>query len=395
MNFRENTLVYAPKRRIQFPALLWFTLAMTGVLIQLHLGQINNYLIFKNVFWHTLHQVNLYAYYPKEYLDLNHYGPLFSIIIAPFAILPDWLGVILWAMFNAWALYYAIKQLPISIELKNLILLICSVEMMTSIQNVQFNPILTSWILLTFICILKDKTSLACLFISAGFLVKIYGIVGIVFFFFSKDKLNFAKYLFLWMFILFCLPMFLSSPSFILQTYIDWYHALAEKNSVNVQLDSFGIDISVMGLIRRIFNLKNLHNSTIIFPAILAIISPLFRINKFENLNLKLAYLSLVLISVVIFSSSAESPTYIIAVTGVAIWYATYQGDHFLLVNIGVALVILFTSIATTDLFPKYIRIHYIIPYSLKGLPCFIVWLILIYQLLTTRPVPTHKLNLL
>ena len=33
--------------------------------------------------------------------------------------------------------------------------------------------------------------------------------------------------------------------------------------------------------------------------------------------------------------------------------------------------------------FPQFIRTNLIRPYSLKALPCFIVWLVLVFQLLT------------
>jgi hypothetical protein len=54
---------------------------------------INNYLIFKNVFFNTIHQKNLFIHYPDLYFDLNHYGVFFSALIAPFAMMPDWLGI--------------------------------------------------------------------------------------------------------------------------------------------------------------------------------------------------------------------------------------------------------------------------------------------------------------
>ena len=131
--------------------------------------------IYKNVFWHTLHQQNLYSLYPAEYMDKNHYGPLFSIIIAPFAILPNFIGATLWAMLNVGILYYAIQKLPITLWGKQIILLISLIETLTSIQNLQFNPMLCSWIILTYVCIKENKLGVAALLIVAGVFVKLYG----------------------------------------------------------------------------------------------------------------------------------------------------------------------------------------------------------------------------
>jgi len=102
---------------------LWFGLAFIGVVQELwHHYPPNNFLIFKGVFEHTLQQTNLFAEYPKEYMDVNHYGPTFSILFAPFALTGNYAGCILWVMFNATILFIAIKQLPIQQQLQNAIL---------------------------------------------------------------------------------------------------------------------------------------------------------------------------------------------------------------------------------------------------------------------------------
>jgi hypothetical protein len=44
--------------------------------------------------------------------------------------------------------------------------------------------------------------------------------------------------------------------------------------------------------------------------------------------------------------------------------------------------VLVFTVLSPTDVFPRYIRLEYVIRYSLKALPCFLAWLIITYQLL-------------
>ena len=70
------------------------------------------------MFWHLVEQKNLYAAYPLEHFDFFHYGPVFSLVIAPFAILPDLAGVLLWGIFNVLILYYALNQLKLKPGLK-------------------------------------------------------------------------------------------------------------------------------------------------------------------------------------------------------------------------------------------------------------------------------------
>ena len=85
---------------------IWVILSLVGML-KFHRSY-NNYLIFRGVYWHTINGTSLYAPYPMEYWDMNHYGPLFSLVIAPFAILPEWIGMLLWLMFLSGWLFAAV-----------------------------------------------------------------------------------------------------------------------------------------------------------------------------------------------------------------------------------------------------------------------------------------------
>ena len=69
---------------------LWVLIAVSGM-TRLGHGRENNFLIFKYAYWHVVGQQPLYEHYPAEYFDMNHYGPFFSLVIAPFALPPVWL----------------------------------------------------------------------------------------------------------------------------------------------------------------------------------------------------------------------------------------------------------------------------------------------------------------
>ena len=367
-------------------AIFWFGVPFIALILEVMRSpvQINNYLIFKNVFWHTIQEQNLYDFYPNSYSDKNHYGPLFSLLIAPFAIFPDYIGVILWGMFNVSILFYAVQKLPVSNWGKSIILLVSLIETLTSIQNVQSNPMICSWIILTYVSIKDSKLGLAALLIVAGTLIKVYGIVGLPFIFLSKDYKKIVGYIILWAFILFCLPMFISSYEYIIQTYKNWYLSLVEKNSENLLASENGgmQDISVMGFFKRITGHYTLKNFYFLAPAATIMLMPLYRFSKLNNLKYQLTYLAQILIGVVIFSSSAESPTYVIAVVGFAIWYVLYAPKPPVWLYILLILTLLLTVFSPTDLFPRYLREAFVLKYSLKTLPCFIAWLIISFNLL-------------
>ncbi len=371
-------------RKISFAAIFWFSLAIIASVIQLKRGApaYNNYLIFKGVFWHTIAQDNLYDYYNLEYFDVNHYGPIFSFVIAPFAVLPNVLGCFLWCFANAVFLFYAVRKLPVSHKNQNIILLIGALEMMTATHNTQFNPMLTSWIIFSYILVKEKKDFWATLFIAAGMFTKLYGVVGLAFFLFSDNKIKFVWSFVFWCAILFFLPMLLSSPNFIIQSYKNWYFSLAEKNDSNQ--DSAMQGMSVMRLLKKVFFIKNLKDIYVLGIAAILYLLPMLRNSQFKQKNFQLSYLAFLLIGLVIFSSSAESATFVIAMMGVGIWYILQEENKWWIIALLVFALVL-TSLSTTDFFPKFVKVEYVRPLGLKALPCFLIWLTIAFQLLTKK----------
>ena len=170
--------------------LIWIVITVVSVVKQFLIGNYNNYKIFKGVYFHTINKLPLYNEYPLEYFDHNHYGPVYSLIIAPFAILPDYIGMILWGIFNAAILVWAITQLPLKQAQITAVLWICFHEFLTTLLGLQFNPIMTALIILSFVYIDKEKVFWAAMFIVLGVFVKLYGVVGLAFFFFTKNKIK-------------------------------------------------------------------------------------------------------------------------------------------------------------------------------------------------------------
>jgi hypothetical protein len=368
---------------------IWFLFPMLACIAEISrgLGDINNFLIYKQVFWHTIEQKHLYLSYPLDYNDVNHYGPLFSILIAPFALTPIYIGCFLWCLLNVGFLFYAIKQLPLSQKSIRFILFIGVFELITSVHSVQFNPMLCGMILLSFIAIEKEKIWLGTFFIVAGTLIKIYSVVGLLFFLFTPHKKKFIYTGIVWLAVLVCLPMLISSPQYIIDSYIDWYEVLIEKNGQNIESSMFAgmQDISVMGMIRRVFGVYHMPNIFVTMPAGIIMLLPLLRFSLWGNPLYRFNYLALLLIGLVIFSSSAESPTFVIAVIGYLIWHVQQLYKDTFPYKVLLILMLLLTIFSPTDLFPRFIREQYIVRYSLKALPCFVAWLAVVYTLLFSQ----------
>jgi hypothetical protein len=366
---------------------LWFGLSLIAVLLDyFHYKQVsNNYLIFRYVYNHMLQQVNLYLEYPKLYQDVNLYGPVFSVVMAPFAQLPDYVGETLWVMGNAAILFFAIRKLPVTEKWKNAIVILSAHEMMNAAGWFQSNPLIAACIILGWVYINEEKEIWALFFILLATFIKIYGIVGFAFLFFSKNKIRFIKWSIVWAAVFFFLPLLLAPFSFVIQSYKDWFAALQYKAHKNVRMDIHNDfqDISVMGMIRRIFNIPNLNDLVVLVPAIAIFGFQYVRFKYFNDLRYRYYLLCSVLIFTVIYSNGAESPTYIIAFPAVCFWFVVQPSSRSTMAVFIFALLL--TSFSYSDIFTPYVRNHLIRPYSLKALPCFVVWLIIAWQIISKQ----------
>ena len=363
---------------------LWMVITLISALKQLLNLDYNNYKIFKGVYFHTINKLPLYKEYPLEYFDHNHYGPVFSLVIAPFALLPDYFGLPLWALFNAVVLTWAILQLPLKSTQINAVLWICLHEFLTTLLGLQFNPLMTAIILLSFVYIEKQKDFWSAMLIILGILIKLYGVVGLAFFFFSKNKIKFILSLLFWTIIFFTLPMLMSSPAYIFQSYQEWLDRLVLKNAENTGLVSYQ-DISLMGIVRRFFHDSTISNIPFLISGVFLFALQYSRIKEYKEEAFRLMLLASVLIFTVIFSSGSESPTYIIAFVGVAIWFVVQPKpvSKFYIGLFVFALVL--TSLSPSDLMPRFLKDNYIRPYALKALPCVLIWFVIIYEMLQKK----------
>ena len=361
----------------RFTAILWAGLALATILQNVVIrGRYNNYLIFEGVFNHSLKQLPLFIPYPEEYGDMNHYGVFFSAIIAPFALLPSGLGCALWILANVAFLYWAIRQLPLSKGVLIGILLIAAHDMYTAAAMQQFNISVIALLVAAFVFVEKGKSHWATLFIVIGALTKLYGIVGLAFFFFAKDKKRFIWSALLWLGLLFCLPMLYSSPEYVLSQYHDWYISLSQKNGENMDISHYNLqNLSFLGFLQR----TGIYNNNLVVIALLLFALPYLRIAQYKHLRFRLMFLASVSIFLCLFSTGTENSTYVVAYVGIGIWFMTTPNRNNTLKIILLVLAFL-ASLSPTDLF-KPLKEPYIIRYSLRAVPVMLIWLTLIWEM--------------
>ncbi len=337
----------------------------------------NNYVIFRQSHLHLAEGSDLYKTYPDEQWDRYKYSPVFALFFGLFSWLPDFAGLSLWNLLNALFLAFAVYALPgIREREKGLILLASSVELLTSLQNEQSNPMVAGLLILAFALLERNRYLPAVLCIVFSAYIKIFGLAGLVLFLFYPKKWKLALYTVMWTAILFVLPLVLTGFHTLLNQYQSWAMLLKEDHS-----GAFGI--SVMGLIHSWTGLTP--NTYVVATAgLFLFLMPMLRVKLYTEYGFRLLMLCSLLIWVVIFNHMAESPTFIIAMAGVSIWFFTGKRTP-----ISVALFILtviFTSLSPSDLFPVFIREGFFKPWMVKVVPCILVWGVILWEQMKPGP---------
>lgn len=359
-----------------FPWVLFATLAFIASVHRLILGEdsFNNFTIFAYSWQHLIDDVNLYATSPDHY-DLYKYSPTFAFFMAPFAAMPRCLGLIFWSFLNMLLPVWAVNKLFVTQKQKNLILFIVLIELLSSVQNSQSNGLMLGLILGAFALFENGKVVPAMLFICLGFYIKIFAAVAAVLFLFYPHKIKSITSGAVFVLLLGILPLTVISWDQLVLQYQNWLQLLG-NDPAHAQNFSF------MTLMERTVGLKA-NDIFYIVPGIILLLAPLARIRDWSDYNFRLLYLCSILIWVVIFNHKAESPTYCIALGGIAIWFI--MGEKTSSRKIVMLLAFLLVALSPSDLFPKFIRVNYINPYALKALMPVVIWMWITWDLLAKR----------
>ncbi len=334
----------------------------------------NNYIIFKQSFFHLINHQDLYALYPSEQWDLYKYSPSFAFLFGALAWLPNFIGLLIWNLLNAIFLFYAIKLLPkLSDTKKCLILLFCAIEMLGSLQNAQSNSLIAGFFILSFVLLERSKYFWAALCIVLSIYIKLFGVVAFSLYLFYPNKIKLAGYTIFWIVFVGALPLFAINFNQLDPLYSSWLHLLQNDNSG-------ALSLSVQGIAESWFGVSSYSLPIVAAGIVLFCLPLLLCIKQFGSYSFRILILASILIWCVIFNHKAESPTFILAISGIAIWYFSQQKNTFNLILLILALI--FTSLSSGDLFPHFVRDHFFIPYNIKAVMPIVIWFKLLIDLI-------------
>ncbi len=143
------------------------------------------------------------------------------------------------------------------------------------------------------------------------------------------------------------------------------------------------LGLSVMGWLTSWFNLS-ISKIGVLGVGVILLLLPLIKVKNYDQAHFRLLFMTYIMIWMVIFNHRAESPTYIIAVVAALIAILAteiMQWFHYLIIII----LMVFTSLIMSDLFPNSWKDTFFIPYVIKAVPCIGIWIWNGYMLLYYR----------
>jgi hypothetical protein len=333
----------------------------------------NNYVIFRQAFFHLFAGQDLYVERLAEHWDYFRYSPSFALAFGVFAWMPDLAGLLLWNALNAVTLWAAWVALPLGSRRAALAAgWFVAIELMTALQNAQSNALIAGLLILAFAYLERRHVVLATLMIAISAFIKLFGLAALAFCLLYPAKRKFAMWSVFWIAAIAAVPLVAVSPAQLASLYGSWWNLLAA--------DYAATGLSIMAWLQSWFGLAP-PNVVVVLIGLLLLAWPLVYADRHADFGYRLFFLCDVLIWVVIFNHKAESSSYIIAICGVALWF--FAGKRSRLDLVLVSLAFVFTSLSPTDVFPRFLAVAFFVPYVVKVVPCVLVWAKITYELIS------------
>lgn len=337
-------------------------------------GGDNNLRIFRSSFVNLTNGRDLYALHPEQYWDHFNYSPTFALLMAPFAWLPEFVSALLWNFCNVFAFFAAVCALNLDTRARGIVLWLVGIELLISIQNFQSNALVAALIIATLVSFERGWPELAAVFVALGAAIKIFGAAAALLIIFYPQKRRFLIAVVIATVVLLALPLLVTSFAQLHSQYQSWFTVLETDYFTRQSL-------SIMNWLHAWFGLASPKPLIQVAGAALLLL-PLLRRDCYTDRSFRLRFLGSLLVFLLLFNHRAESPAFILAVAGVAIWYVAAEADFWRTVF---ALSVIFaTSLVDTDVVPRHIRGSVVTPLVLKTFPCIIAWLVMQIDLLRT-----------
>jgi len=350
--------------------------ATSAVLVAIQKGvltQSNNFAVFRWAAINLLAGTDLYAAHPGQHVDFYKYSPTFALLFLPFARPPFALALLAWNLLNALLLYYALVRLlpgrPGVIALALVYL-----ELLLSMQYTQSNALVTASMILAFLAFEHGRQLGAAVWIALGTFIKLFPLAGVALALVHPRRRRFALILAGLAVALAALPLVVVSPDALAAQYRSW-RAIEAADTLNR-------GYSLMQYLYMWFG-ADWPNWPVQLAGTMLLLLPLaLGRRRWWEYRFRLRFFCSILVYVVLFNHQSETATFVIAFTGIAIWYVSSERNPWR--TAVVAAMLLAMLLHDVEIVPLWVKDQIFVPHRLKGIPCVAAWFAMQAELFAT-----------
>lgn len=354
-----------------------YLLLAAGVSVQrLVLHRDNDFRIFSFAFRDLVAGLNPYAAHSDQYLDFFRYSPTFALAFGLFALPPQWLGLVLWNSFNALALLWAVRRL-LPREQAQLVLLLAMGDLARAMQSSESNALVAALMIAAFLAYEGGALWRGAFAVAAGAAIKLFPLGAGLFALLRRERWRALAYLAAAAAVFFVvIPASVVGPHRLLVEYARW--------AAQERAETFKPMFSVMdfldawtGYYGRRLPIQLVGLAILLLP--LAV-----RRRALAERRWRLTLLASLLVFSVLFNYGAEPPSFVIATTGIAIWYVAAGRTRLQAVLVGATLVLVTGE--GLGLWPREMRLGWMDPARVQVIPVLAAWIAMQVELLQWRP---------
>lgn len=370
---------------IRVPKALYGVLALflTGAVVvtaqRIGVPAENNFRIFRAAFHHLAAGQDLYAAYPGEHADLYKYSPTFALLFAPFAMLPVVPAYFIWQVVSIAAVVVGVRHQLTQREL-TVALVIAWPSVVTDMQRAQTNTLCAGLMLIAWSCFEKREQLGATVSGAVGAFVKIFPLAAFAGLLLHPRKVRQLALIALVMATGAMSPLLVTSPASLLMQYQSWLRIeTLDAVPVVYGLHGGGLYAGLMGGLHVWFGIDWPH-WPVQLGGVLIVLAPIaVRRDRWNDAHFRLQLIASILIFAVLFNHQSESPSYVIAMLGIAVWFASSEKAAWRTALIVFAMVLVnggSSGILSRDLYQRFY-----LAYLLKTVPLIPIWIVIQLEL--------------
>lgn len=301
--------------------LLGLVVAFVATLLETLRQRYMNYLVYTDSTLDFWNGINPYTqHFVDEHGRYFLYTPVFSVLFAPIAFLPKWLGPFVWSLTNYTLFSLSVFTLPKQYDaykLKIFLFLLLILEQ--SIFPFQFNIVVAYCFLFAFTLLERGKAFWAVLLIMISATTKVYGIVELLLLFCYQKPFRNLCYATLLGMLLLILPVLKTGFDGLLPCYENWWNMLSQHQS-----NAFYVSLLYAYPLRYVLDYYRIVQ-LITFGVVVTLFFLQYR--RWSDFKFRATILGVLMGWIIVFGDSSETHTYLIALAGYMLWYwlqATY-----------------------------------------------------------------------